>query len=69
MTDNLKYVLEKIVEKSSWLDSGTKNATYNKIEKMRSYVSHPFWLSNASAVDAYYKQVIFYSIYSFFFFR
>ncbi|KAK7603866.1 hypothetical protein V9T40_003865 [Parthenolecanium corni] len=56
MTDNLKYVLGKIVEKSSWLDDGTKNATYNKIKKMRSYVSHPFWLTNSSALDGYYKR-------------
>lgn len=57
MTDNLKHILGKIVEKSSWLDDETKNATYNKITKMRSYVSHPYWLRNSTALDAYYQQV------------
>lgn len=41
MTDNIKWALRKMIEKVSWMDDETKNATLRKLANTKTYFGYP----------------------------
>ncbi len=63
MVADVRYAFGKVVEAAEWMDNDTRTVALEKSSTMRTYISHPLWLYNVSALDEFYASVRFRFIY------
>ncbi|XP_011304794.1 membrane metallo-endopeptidase-like 1 isoform X2 [Fopius arisanus] len=55
MVGNIKDAMGRVIERSSWVDTATKNVAIDKIQRMAKSVSYPDYFSN-SQMDKYFSE-------------
>lgn len=57
MLANIRDAFDGIVRQATWMDDGTKCATLEKSQAMRSMIGYPEWLLNGTRLDEFYAGV------------
>ncbi|XP_051863272.1 LOW QUALITY PROTEIN: endothelin-converting enzyme 2 [Drosophila albomicans] len=57
MLSDIRRSFDRLVRGTSWMDAATKRQTMLKSAEMKSFIGFPPWLTNASALNAYYEGV------------
>ncbi|TDG43624.1 hypothetical protein AWZ03_009975 [Drosophila navojoa] len=57
MLSDIRRSFDKLVRATSWMDAATKRQTMQKSAEMKSFIGFPPWLTNETALNAYYEGV------------
>ncbi|XP_060649014.1 endothelin-converting enzyme 2 isoform X2 [Drosophila nasuta] len=57
MLSDIRRSFDRLVRGTSWMDAATKRQTMLKSAEMKSFIGFPPWLTNATALNAYYEGV------------
>uniref|UniRef100_A0A1A9ZPZ1 Peptidase M13 N-terminal domain-containing protein n=1 Tax=Glossina pallidipes TaxID=7398 RepID=A0A1A9ZPZ1_GLOPL len=57
MLENIRQAFNDLVRSTSWMDEPTKRETLKKSAGMQSFIGYPDWITNATALNAYYAGV------------
>ncbi|XP_030370415.1 neprilysin [Scaptodrosophila lebanonensis] len=57
MLSDIRRSFDRLVRATSWMDGNTKRKTMQKSAEMKSFIGFPSWLTNSSALNAYYAGV------------
>uniref|UniRef100_A0A1B0B329 Peptidase M13 N-terminal domain-containing protein n=1 Tax=Glossina palpalis gambiensis TaxID=67801 RepID=A0A1B0B329_9MUSC len=57
MLENIRQAFNDLVRSTSWMDEPTKRETLKKSAGMQSFIGYPDWITNATALNAYYEGV------------
>ncbi|KAH8312592.1 hypothetical protein KR044_011581 [Drosophila immigrans] len=57
MLSDIRRSFDRLVRATSWMDAATKRQTMLKSAEMKSFIGFPSWLTNATALNAYYAGV------------
>lgn len=57
MVYNIKYVLQKLMEETTWMDEKTKKKALQKVKALKPLVAFPSSIKHAADLDDYYKDV------------
>ncbi|XP_046397181.1 neprilysin-1-like [Ischnura elegans] len=57
MLADIKSAFADLVLQLDWMDEETKEATLNKADTMRNYISYPSWLMEPNELEIYYEGV------------
>lgn len=56
MVENIQLAFRRNIKNLVWMDQKTKQATIEKISKMKTCIGYPPWLEIPSEVDNYYEE-------------
>uniref|UniRef100_A0A1A9VZB7 Peptidase M13 N-terminal domain-containing protein n=1 Tax=Glossina brevipalpis TaxID=37001 RepID=A0A1A9VZB7_9MUSC len=57
MLENIRQAFNDLVRSTSWMDEPTKRETLKKSAGMQSFIGYPDWITNATALNAYYEGI------------
>ncbi|XP_032593504.1 endothelin-converting enzyme 2 [Drosophila grimshawi] len=57
MLSDIRRSFDRLVRATTWMDAATKRQTMQKSADMKSFIGFPHWLTNATALNAYYAGV------------
>ncbi|XP_034488295.1 endothelin-converting enzyme 2 [Drosophila innubila] len=57
MLSDIRRSFDRLVRATSWMDAATKRQTMQKSAEMKSFIGFPSWLTNETALNAYYEGV------------
>lgn len=57
MNENIRNSFLEVVENSSWLDESTKEEARNKVEKIKTFISHESWVEKPQKIENKYAAV------------
>ncbi|KAL7727927.1 hypothetical protein ACLKA6_019488 [Drosophila palustris] len=57
MLSDIRRSFDRLVRATSWMDAATKRQTMLKSAEMKSFIGFPSWLTNKTALNAYYDGV------------